>query len=129
VIFVDTNVFVYAVGKPHPLREEAQEFFISSKKSRKKLVTSAEVLQELIHIYLPVNRISTLDSALKLARGVSDEILPIEEQTVIHARQLLESFPWLSPRDLLHLAVCQIYGIKYIKTYDRALESASKKAL
>ena len=27
MIFVDTSVVMYAVGRAHPLREEAQEFF------------------------------------------------------------------------------------------------------
>ena len=26
MIFVDSNVFIYAVGRPHPLREEANVF-------------------------------------------------------------------------------------------------------
>ncbi|NTU47754.1 MAG: type II toxin-antitoxin system VapC family toxin, partial [Syntrophobacteraceae bacterium] len=66
MIFVDSNVFIYAVGRPHPLRAEAQEFFISSRAQGKKLVTSAEVLQELLHAYLPVARTATLDAALTL---------------------------------------------------------------
>ena len=30
MIFVDTNVFMYAVGKPHPLKTRAREFFSNS---------------------------------------------------------------------------------------------------
>ncbi len=30
MIFVDTNVFMYAVGKEHPRREQAREFFRAS---------------------------------------------------------------------------------------------------
>ncbi len=43
VIFVDTNVFVYAVGRDHPLREEARAFLEESVAAREALVTSAEV--------------------------------------------------------------------------------------
>jgi uncharacterized protein len=57
MIFVDSNVFIYAVGRSHPLREEAQRFFIRSRKEGKRLVTSAEVLQELLYVYLPVRRL------------------------------------------------------------------------
>lgn len=67
MIFVDSNVFIYAVGRAHPLRDEAQNFFLESSRKGKRLVTSAEVLQELLHVYLPVGRIETLDKALKLA--------------------------------------------------------------
>ena len=50
---------------------EAQTFFLEARKRGKKLVTSAEVLEELLHAYLPVGRLATLNAALGLAaRGV-----------------------------------------------------------
>lgn len=30
MIFVDTNVFAYAVGRPHPLQVEARQFFLDN---------------------------------------------------------------------------------------------------
>ena len=30
MIFVDTNLFIYAVGRPHPLRGPARAFFAES---------------------------------------------------------------------------------------------------
>ena len=56
MIFVDIYVFIYAVGRSHPAREDAQGFFLESSERGKRLVTSAEVLQELLHVYLPVGR-------------------------------------------------------------------------
>ena len=53
MIFVDTNVFMYAVGKAHPLRSRARDFFTGSIQNVETLCTSAEVLQELMHAYLP----------------------------------------------------------------------------
>lgn len=126
MIYVDTSVFIYAVGRAHPLRSEAQDFFISSRASGKKLVTSAEVLQELLHVYLPVGRVETLDAALKLAVGGTDEIFPVETDFVMHARRLVGSHPALSARDLLHLSLCQLKKIKDLKTFDRGLMNAFK---
>ena len=127
MIYVDSNVFIYAVGRTHPLRSEAQDFFISSRVSGKKLVTSAEVLQELLHVYLPVGRVETLDAALQLAVGGTDEIFPIEADFVMHARRLADRHPALSARDLLHLAVCQLKKIKELKTFDRGLMNAFQR--
>lgn len=124
MIYIDSNVFIYAVGRAHPLRFAAQEFFISSRESGKKLVTSAEALQELLHVYLPVGRIATLDAALQLAVGGTDEIFPIEADCVMHARRLAQSHPALSARDLLHLSVCQLRKIKELKSFDRGLMAA-----
>jgi predicted nucleic acid-binding protein len=128
MIFVDSNVFIYAVGRPHPLRAEAQDFFSASRKQGARLVTSAEVLQELLHVYLPVGRIETLDAALELAiRGV-DEVFPIDPEAVIHARHLVNNYPGLTARDLIHLSVCQLKKIEELKTFDRNLLSAFLKA-
>lgn len=121
MIFVDSNVFIYAVGRAHPLRPQAQKFFIESRKRGQVLVTSAEVLQELIHVYLPADRLETLDAALELAIGTLERIIPIDVECVLHARALAPQFPSLSARDLIHVSVCQIHGIHEIQTFDRGL--------
>ena len=123
MIFIDSNVFIYAVGRSHPLRMEAQNFFIRTSERGERLVTSAEVLQELLHVYLPVNRMETLDAALELATKSVDSVIPIQQDTVIHARNLADKYPVLTARDLLHLSVCQIHKITKIKTFDRKLQA------
>jgi len=127
VIFVDSNVFIYAVGRPHSLREEAQRFFLQSSQEGDRLVTSAEVLQELLHVYLPAGRLATLDAALELATRGVDRVLPIDLESVLQARALADSHPELTTRDLLHLAVCRINRIKELKTFDRAFKKAFYK--
>ncbi len=42
---------------------------MSLTRGRENLITSAEVLQELLHAYLPVRRIETLDAALALVES------------------------------------------------------------
>ncbi len=125
MIFVDTNLFMYAVGRPHPLRDPAQEFFVQANRNGTPLCTSAEVLQELVHAYLPVARIETLDAAMALIRGSRMEVWPLEEEDVTLARQLHEQFSGLSPRDLCHLASCRRRGVSRIKTFDHALRAVS----
>ena len=123
MMFVDTNVFMYAVGRAHPLRAEAQTFFLEQAEAGAVLVSSAEVLQELMHAYLPVNRLDTLDAALALARARLGSIWPVEVEDVELARSLMERHPGLDARDLLHLASCTRRGVTRAKTYDRALAS------
>lgn len=127
MIYVDTNVFVYAVGRPHPLRTEAQNFFLEARTQGKTLVTSSEAMQELLHIYLPVRRFGTLDHALRLAMETSDQILAIDSQAVLHARLLADEYPALSARDLLHFAVCQLQDVAELKSFDRGLSTAFNK--
>lgn len=120
MIFVDTNVFMYAVGRKHPLRQEARDFFLQSLRQGDVLTTSAEVLQELLHAYLPVERLKTFDAALKLARSRT-MIWEIDAEDVEIARALTEEHPELGARDLLHLACCKRREVSEIKTFDRAL--------
>ena len=127
MIFVDTSVFMYAVGKPHPLQSPAQQFFDDSLRDRKPLVTSAEVIQELMHVYLRMKRPHTLDSALELMDKAGVEVWPLEEGDVILARQLHDRLPALSARDLCHLASCRRRGVREMMTFDQALAAAGAK--
>jgi predicted nucleic acid-binding protein len=124
VIFVDTNVFMYAVGSAHPLREPARAFFEEHLRSGEVLATSAQVLQELLHAYLPVNRLETLDAALTLAHARMGSIWPVEAEDVDLARALIGKHPALNARDLIHVASCTRRGIDRVKTFDRALATA-----
>jgi len=124
MIFVDSNLFIYAVGRPHPLKESARNFFIESSRLGKRLVTSAEVLQEIIHVYLPAGRMAHMNAALELAESGMDNIFPITLEMVMHARNLIDTHPQLAARDLIHLSTCQQHDIKELMTFDRALNSA-----
>jgi predicted nucleic acid-binding protein len=122
VIFVDTNVFMYAVGRKHPLRDEAREFFKVAVPDRSTpLCTSAEVLHELMHAYVPVGRLETLDAALALAEASTAEIWSVERADVRLARDLVTRHPALSARDLLHLACCIRRDVDRIRSFDRGL--------
>lgn len=125
MIFVDTNVFMYAVGKPHPLRYRARDFFTESAQHLNRLCTSAEVLQELLHAYLPVGRTEVFEDALALVDRAGVEVWPLEKEEVLMARQLHAAHPSLRARDLSHLASCRRRGVRQIMTFDQALIDAS----
>lgn len=115
---------MYAVGRAHPLADPARSFFRRSLESRIPLVTSAEVLQEMLHAYLPADRLADLDAALQLAGDRTAEIWPVEAEDVGFARDLAQSHRSLSARDLLHLACCLRRDVSRIETFDRALAAA-----
>ena len=129
MIFVDTNVFMYAVGRPHALQTYAQDFFIEANRSGTLLCTSAEVMQELVHVYLPTGRLQTFDATLGLMASAGVEVWPLEEADVALARQLHEQYPALQARDLCHLASCRRRGVREIKTFDRTFAAISGNPL
>ena len=125
MIFVDTNVFMYAVGRPHPLRGPAREFFVESTQNLTPLCTSVEILQELAHAYLPVGRLQTLDAAMSLIVRSRVDVWPLEAEDVTLARQLHERHPALGARDICHLASCRRRGVREVKTFDQALRAVA----
>ncbi len=118
---------MFAVGRQHPLREEARAFFEAAVHQNQRLATSAEVLQELLHAYLPVGRLATLDAALSLAEACVEEVWPVDLEDVRSARLLADTRPGLGARDLLHLACCRRHDVMEIKTFDRSLGAAFPK--
>ena len=116
---------MYAVGRPHPLRGPAREFFVESTQNRTPLCTSVEALPELAHAYLPVGRLQTLDAAMSLIVRSRVDVWPLEAEDVTLARQLHERYPALGARDLCHLASCRRRGVRELKTFDQALRAVA----
>ena len=129
MIFVDANVFMYTVGGRHLLQDQAREFLIDARRNRTRLFTSAEVLQELLHVYFREGRLATLDKAMELISIFDVEVWPLEEADVREARRLQVQHPNLQARDLCHLASCQRRGVVQVKTFDRALAAAANPGL
>lgn len=129
MIFVDANVFIYAVGRSHALKRSALQFLEEAERATEPLCTSAEVIQELCHVYMSTNRLQDLDDALRLVNGVGLVVWPLQVEDVVRARELYDQFPMLTARDLCHLAVCQRVGATAMKTFDSNLEQVATSLL
>lgn len=126
---MDANVFMYAVGTPHRLRAQAHDFFINSRRVAAPLATSAEVLQEMLHVYSSVDKPDQLHDALSLVESTGVEVWPLEKEDVVLAHQLRDQNPTLSARDLCHIASCQRRGVSDLMTFDVSLRSAARSIL
>jgi uncharacterized protein len=127
MIFVDTNVFMFAVGHPHPLQSDARRFFKDNTTAGTPLVTSVEVLQELLHAYIPVRRQATLERAWELAESATT-VWDLEDEDLRQAKTLAARHVGLSARDLLHIACCRRRKATGLHTYDRKLREAWEAA-
>ena len=119
MIFVDSNVPMYLVGAAHPHKLDAQRLFERCLGERIPLVTNAEVLQEILHRYVAINRREAIAPAFDLLLEVVDEVFPVLPADVERARDLvLESGSQLSARDALHLAVMEHHAVLRIMSFD-----------
>ena len=125
MVFVDTSVLMHAVGRDHPLRRPARRFFAAATTAQQPLATSSEVLQELVHAYLPVERTQALAAALRIVDRTGMDVWPLERDDVILGIELAARHPGLGARDLCHLASCQRRGVTRIQTFDRTLRAAA----
>ncbi len=124
MIFVDTNVFILFVGHEHPHRDRARGFLEGAAGREQRLVTSSEVLQEILHYYHRARRVVAMDAAFALVDRIVDEIWPIERADVEMARSLAHRYPGLQARDLVHLANCVRRNARDLMTFDRGLAVA-----
>ena len=125
MIFLDTNVLIYAVGDPHPLQAVARQFFREIRAVPQPLIINAEVLQELLHVFRAKDRVYRWEAVLELLDFLSVEVLPLAPEDVLNARRLYDRFPHLEARDLCHLAFCQRVGASSLKTFDNNLDEAA----
>jgi len=123
VIFIDSNVPMYLVGDPHPHKIDAQRVLERLTVERKRMVTSSEVFQELLHRYVSIDRRDRLESAFDLLQSIVDDVLAIEESDVFGAKNLLHAHRGLSARDAVHAAVMRHHGITEILSFDSGFDA------
>ena len=121
MIFVDSNIPMYLVGAAHPNKEAARRLVERAIIDEERLVTDAEVLQEILHRYVAINRRDAIGPAFESVLGIVDAVLPIELNDVQRARRLLGT-PSLSARDAIHVAVMQRHDIDRVLSFDRAFD-------
>ncbi|MEX2392974.1 MAG: type II toxin-antitoxin system VapC family toxin [Actinomycetota bacterium] len=118
MIFIDSNVPMYLVGAPHPHKTDAQRAMERFAAERTRLVTDAEVFQEILHRYRGISRSDAIQPAFDVLLGVVDDVLPIDLDDVERAKDVLLGRWKLTARDALHVAVMQRHGISEILTFD-----------
>ena len=118
MIFIDSNVPMYLVGRDHPLKSQAERLLEAAIQGGERLVTSAEVLQEILHRYVAIDRRDAIQPAFDALLGVVDEVVPVEEADVLRARDLVIRTKVLSARDALHVAVMLGQGVSRIMSFD-----------
>ncbi len=124
MIFVDSNIPMYLVGAEHPNKATARTLLERAITDGEVLVTDAEVLQEILHRYVAIDRREAIAPASEALLGVVDEVFPVERVDVERARQLVLGTP-LSARDAVHVAIMRRRGIDRILSFDRAFDAVS----
>lgn len=114
---------MYLVGSPHPHKTDAQRLLEKLITDRERLVTDAEVLQEILHRYVAIDRRDAIQPALDALLGLVDEVLSVDRGAVERAKQIVLGYRQLSARDAVHLSVMEQNGIHQILSFDSGLDA------
>jgi uncharacterized protein len=125
VIFVDSNVPMYLVGTDHPHKADARRWLERWVSERQRLVTDAEVFQEILHRYVAIARRDAIQPAFDAFLAVVDQVFPIEEPDVLLAKDIIGTHTALSARDAIHLATMRRHGVQRIFSFDHGFDSVS----
>jgi hypothetical protein len=87
-----------------------------------RLVTDAEVLQEILHRYTAIDRKDAIQPAFDAIVGIVDEVFPIEAADVEQAKTVLAGSRRLAARDALHIAIMERHGIDRILSFDAGFD-------
>ena len=122
MIFVDSNVPMYLVGAAHPHKADAQRLLERCVADDERLVTDAEVLQEILHRYTAIGRRDAIGPAFEALLAVVDEVFPIELRDVERSRDVLLATPKLSARDALHVSVMERRSVGRVLSFDAGFD-------
>lgn len=116
---------MYLTGSDDRLRAQAQRALERLTGERRPLVTSSEVLQELLHRYVSSRRRDAIEPVFEVIRAIVDEVFPVEEADILTAKDLIHAHPKLSSRDAVHVAVMRRREIEEILSFDRGFDAVA----
>jgi predicted nucleic acid-binding protein len=118
LIFVDSNIPTYLIGAAHPHKTEAQVLLERLIAGGHRLVTDAEVLQEILHRYAAIDRREAVGPAFQVVLDIVDDVFGIEKADALRAGEIAQSPALLSARDAVHVAVMERQGVRSILSFD-----------
>jgi predicted nucleic acid-binding protein len=122
MIFIDSNVPMYLIGSEHPHKIDAQRLLERCIADGERLVTDAEVFQEILHRYAAIKRKDAISPAFQAISGIVDEVFAVELRDVERAKDILLGTQRLSARDALHLAIMERNQIETILSFNAGFD-------
>src|SRR3984885_12766161 len=113
---------MYLVGASHPHKIAAQRMLEKLIRDRERLTTDAEVLQEILHRYVAIDRRDAIQPVFDALIGIVDQVLAVDRHIAGRAKEIVLGYRQLSARDAVHIAVMEHHGIEQIMTFDSGFD-------
>ncbi len=116
---------MYLIGAAHPHKTDSQQLLERCISRNERLVTDAEVLQEILHRYVAIKRRDAIQAAFETILAIVDEVFPITQKDLQRAKEIVLRSRALSVLGALHLAVMEHNSVENILTFDRGFDGFS----
>jgi len=113
---------MYLVGAPHAHKSDTRRLLEKVVSERQSLVTDAEVLQEILHRYVAIDRRDAIQPVFDALIGIVDQVLAVDRHIAGRAKEIVLGYRQLSARDAVHIAVMEHHGIEQIMTFDSGFD-------
>ena len=125
MIYLDSNVFIFAVLSEDKKGEKAQEILTKVIQGKIEAYTSAITINEFTWVLLKEGKDKdrTIKESLRLLEFANLHIIPLNEKIVQDSLELMKNLKNLKPRDAVHLASCFHKNIPTIVSDDSDFEN------
>lgn len=118
MVFIDSNIFMYAAGTSHENKIPSVRFLHRIAAKEIEGCINSEILQEILHRYRLINRWDDGKEVYQLTKKITPIIIPVDTVILDLAFDLLEQYSSIFARDSVHAATCIHYNIEKITSYD-----------
>jgi predicted nucleic acid-binding protein len=128
-VFLDTNVFLYAAGAPHPQKDPCVRVLRDVAAGTLQGTTSTEVVQEILYV---LDRRQRRQDGIVLARRVTalfPDLLPVRQVEMVRACDILGRRGALTVRDAIHVATMLNHGMTTILSADQHFDDLAEEGI
>lgn len=120
---IDTNVFIYAVGREHPYKQACSRLVLDLAEGKLEGNVDTELHQEILNHYWRLRRLQEGFSLFERLLKLCPHPIAITREIVMIACDLLSEYPIIAPRDAVHAAVVMAHDLEGIISTDHGFDA------
>ena len=122
---LDTNIFVYARGRPGPYKDACAQIIRSVDGAPEAYGIDVEVLQEIMDVYTRRGERAFMARLVGEVLATFPEPFPITRREIEEAAGVIGGYRRLTPRDAIHAAVVMTYDLEGIVSADKSFDQVA----
>ncbi len=121
-VYVDTNVFLYAIGAEHRYREPCRTLILALGDGSLSGETSAETIQEIVHHRRRRGDLQATERGRRAAE-LCTTVHAFDRGLALRSLELIDRHPDLPTRHAVHAATALATELQFVLSADRDLDT------